>query len=74
MPLLHESVRKGAGITAGEVAEVVQELNQVIQGEVRMDTTSRMLYSTDASLYQMQPVCAVHDECLRSSAKQDQMT
>ncbi|MDA1215483.1 MAG: FAD-binding protein [Chloroflexi bacterium] len=59
MPLLHESARKGAEITEREVAEVVEDLNKVVQGEVRMDTTSRMLYSTDASLYQMQPVGVV---------------
>jgi FAD/FMN-containing dehydrogenase/Fe-S oxidoreductase len=59
MPLLHESARKGAEITEREVNEVVAELNKVVQGEVRMDTTSRMLYSTDASLYQMQPVGVV---------------
>ena len=59
MPLLHESARKGAGITEREVTEIVDELNKVVHGEVRMDTTSRMLYSTDASLYQMQPVGVV---------------
>ena len=42
-----------------ELQELVHELQQAVQGEVRFDGYSRMLYSTDASLYQIQPVGVV---------------
>src|SRR5258708_5440263 len=35
------------------------ELERAITGEVRFDTISRALYSTDASVYQIQPVGVV---------------
>jgi FAD/FMN-containing dehydrogenase/Fe-S oxidoreductase len=44
---------------ADENAELAHELQQRIQGEVRFDGTTRMLYSTDASLYQIQPIGVV---------------
>ena len=31
-------------------------LQQAIQGEVRFDAVSRMLYRTDASIYEMEPL------------------
>jgi len=40
-------------------SELQNTLQQNIQGEVRFDDYSRMLYSTDASLYQIQPVGVV---------------
>src|SRR3954451_24563277 len=42
-----------------ESRDLAAELQQVVQGEVRFDGFSRMLYSTDASLYQIQPVGVV---------------
>lgn len=42
-----------------ENRDLVAELRQVVEGEVRFDGYSRMLYSTDASLYQIQPVGVV---------------
>ena len=42
-----------------ESRDLVAELQQVVEGEVRFDGYSRMLYSTDASLYQIQPVGVV---------------
>ncbi len=39
--------------------ELAAELQAVVQGEVRFDGYTRMLYSTDASLYQIQPVGVV---------------
>jgi FAD/FMN-containing dehydrogenase/Fe-S oxidoreductase len=36
--------------------DLVEELRRRVQGEVRFDQTTRMLYSTDASLYQIMPV------------------
>ena len=42
-----------------ETQELVHQLEQVIDGEVRFDGYSRMLYSTDASQYQIQPLGVV---------------
>ncbi|MCC6453657.1 MAG: FAD-binding protein [Caldilineaceae bacterium] len=42
-----------------ESRDLVAELQGVVKGEVRFDGISRMLYSTDASLYQIQPVGVV---------------
>ncbi len=42
-----------------EANALQQELSRQIEGEVRFDTISRSLYSTDASVYQIQPVGVV---------------
>ncbi len=42
-----------------DAQELVHELQKRISGEVRFDDYSRVLYSTDASLYQMMPVGVV---------------
>ena len=42
-----------------ETRELVHQLEQVVEGEVRFDGYSRMLYSTDASQYQIQPLGVV---------------
>jgi FAD/FMN-containing dehydrogenase/Fe-S oxidoreductase len=39
-----------------ESADLAHDLRQVVEGEVRFDGVTRMLYSTDASLYQIQPI------------------
>ena len=44
---------------AEESRDLADELQRVVQGEVRFDGATRMLYSTDASLYQIQPVGVV---------------
>ncbi len=46
-------------IRASERRELEQELRQRVSGEVRFDPFSRVLYSTDASIYQMEPVGVV---------------
>ncbi len=46
-------------IMATEGEELAQELRKRISGEVRFDAYSRLLYSTDASIYQMDPVGVV---------------
>ena len=38
-----------------ETAQLEQELKKTISGEVRFDQYSRALYSTDASIYQIEP-------------------
>jgi Fe-S oxidoreductase len=42
-----------------DVDALRRELEQAIDGEVRFDTISRALYSTDASVYQIQPAGVV---------------
>ena len=43
-------------IRGKEREELARELENRVSGEVRFDAYSRMLYSTDASIYQMEPV------------------
>jgi FAD/FMN-containing dehydrogenase/Fe-S oxidoreductase len=38
------------------VNDLEQELRRSVEGDVRFDTYSRLLYSTDASMYQMEPI------------------
>ena len=42
-----------------EREELAQALRQRVSGEVRFDAFTRVLYSTDASIYQMEPVGVV---------------
>ena len=44
---------------SADARELVHELRQSVAGEVRFDKMSRMLYSTDASIYQIEPVGVV---------------
>ncbi|MDP6548940.1 MAG: FAD-linked oxidase C-terminal domain-containing protein [Dehalococcoidia bacterium] len=46
-------------IRGREREELAQELGRRVSGEVRFDAFSRVLYSTDASIYQMEPVGVV---------------
>ena len=46
-------------IRGREREELAQELRHRVNGEVRFDPFSRVLYSTDASIYQMEPVGVV---------------
>ncbi len=46
-------------IRGNEREELAQELRRRVAGEVRFDPFSRVLYSTDASIYQMEPVGVV---------------
>jgi FAD/FMN-containing dehydrogenase/Fe-S oxidoreductase len=46
-------------IRGKEREELAQELRRRVSGEVRFDPFSRVLYSTDASIYQMEPVGVV---------------
>jgi FAD/FMN-containing dehydrogenase/Fe-S oxidoreductase len=51
-------VLQRAGMDA-EVEAIARELARSIEGEVRFDLHNRMLYATDASLYQVQPLGVV---------------
>src|SRR3990170_3569891 len=46
-------------IRGKEREELAQALRKRVSGEVRFDAVSRVLYSTDASIYQMEPVGVV---------------
>ena len=52
---------EGTGTKANtrEAEEIAAELRKRVSGEVRFDPYSRVLYSTDASIYQMEPVGVV---------------
>ncbi len=41
------------------MADLERELRRVVEGDVRFDPYSRLLYSTDASMYQMEPIGVV---------------
>ena len=41
------------------MTDLEQELRRVVEGDVRFDQYSRLLYSTDASMYQMEPIGVV---------------
>ncbi len=45
--------------TQSETRALEQELRNQVEGEVRFDAFSKVLYSTDASIYQMEPVGVV---------------
>ena len=47
------------GVTESDTREMVHDLSSVVSGEVRFDKMSRILYSTDASIYQIEPVGVV---------------
>ena len=44
---------------ATDLGDLVNELRRVVTGEVRSDRMTRALYSTDASIYQIEPICVV---------------
>jgi len=41
------------------MTDLERELRRVVEGDVRFDTYSRLLYSTDASMYQVEPLGVV---------------
>ncbi len=43
-----------------EVNDLYQELRATLEGEVRFDKITRQLYSTDASMYRIEPLGVVH--------------
>jgi FAD/FMN-containing dehydrogenase/Fe-S oxidoreductase len=56
LPVLPASTLTGADIRGLDIAGLRRALATEITGEVRFDTVSRALYSTDASVYQIEPV------------------
>src|SRR5499427_6656556 len=64
------TTRRAARATAGTMrftahsiiaamTDLERELRRVVEGDVRFDQYSRLLYSTDASMYQMEPIGVV---------------
>ena len=45
--------------TLEEAIQIEQELQKVVRGDIKFDKYSRMMYSTDASIYQMEPIGVV---------------
>ncbi len=53
------TVRAMDGAAVSDTQDLVGELRRSVSGEVRFDKMTRMLYSTDASIYQIEPVGVV---------------
>jgi FAD/FMN-containing dehydrogenase/Fe-S oxidoreductase len=56
---LAPTVQRARDLTEADRQAVVEDLTRGLRGEVRSDRYNRLLYATDASLYQMEPVCVV---------------
>jgi FAD/FMN-containing dehydrogenase/Fe-S oxidoreductase len=56
---LAPTVQRARDLTESDRQAVVEDLKRGVTGEVRSDRYNRLLYATDASLYQMEPVCVV---------------
>ena len=48
-----------ARVAEAETQSLVEELGRLVTGEVRFDKMTRLLYSTDASIYQIEPIGVV---------------
>ena len=46
-------------VRESDTREMVEDLNKLVSGEVRFDKMSRVLYSTDASIYEIEPIGVV---------------
>ena len=46
-------------VSESNTREMVEDLSRLVSGDVRFDKISRVLYSTDASIYQIEPVGVV---------------
>ena len=55
----HGTVATALALREPEIAAVADELRAAISGELAFDRPSRLLYATDASIYQMEPVGVV---------------
>ena len=55
---------------AGRVADFLADLGPRVSGDLRSDTYTRLLYSTDASIYQVMPHAVLlprHDDDVRAA-------
>jgi FAD/FMN-containing dehydrogenase/Fe-S oxidoreductase len=56
---LAPTAQRARDLTESDRQDIVEDLKRGVRGEVRGDRYNRLLYATDASLYQMEPVCVV---------------
>jgi FAD/FMN-containing dehydrogenase/Fe-S oxidoreductase len=49
----------GAGVSAAERERLAHDLTAMVRGQVRFGAHDRMLYATDASIYQVEPIGVV---------------
>lgn len=56
---LHARAQRARNFSNSDIGELVNALENDLEGEVRADKASRGLYATDASIYQMEPVAVV---------------
>jgi FAD/FMN-containing dehydrogenase/Fe-S oxidoreductase len=54
-----DTVRRARDLTEADRGAIVEDLRRAGAGDVRSDRFNRLLYATDASLYQMEPVAVV---------------
>ena len=59
LPVVAAATLTGADVRGMDIAGLRRALATEITGEVRFDTVSRALYSTDASVYQIEPLGVV---------------
>ncbi len=55
----HETVNRALALGDSGIAALGEELRSAIAGDLRFDRPSRLLYATDASIYQMEPIAVV---------------
>ena len=55
----HETVATALALDERDIEALAASIDQAIEGEVQFDRASRLLYATDASIYQMEPLCVV---------------
>ncbi|HWO73218.1 MAG TPA: FAD-linked oxidase C-terminal domain-containing protein, partial [Dehalococcoidia bacterium] len=56
---LAPTVQRARDLSEADRAAILEDLRRGLRGEARGDRYNRLLYATDASLYQMEPVCVV---------------
>ena len=55
----HETVNRALALDESGIATLANELRSAIAGDLLSDRPSRLLYATDASIYQMEPIAIV---------------
>jgi FAD/FMN-containing dehydrogenase/Fe-S oxidoreductase len=71
LPVIPSSAPAGRGgeLSESQRAEVARRLASAVEGEVRFDLHNRMLYATDASLYQVEPIGVVIPASVEDAAR-----
>ena len=59
MTTTHSAADTARALDEGGIEALAGEIGGAIAGEVQFDRASRLLYATDASIYQMEPACIV---------------